>query len=225
MNLYLDFRISGDELDRRMGGGLYVGQIITILGGSGEGKTLLSLRLAYGLLQNGTKLAYLSSQFPVREFISEADTLGYPMFNEILANDITFITSVFMLRKSKKGALDELLSLDLVKEKKVLIIDSLLPSIFRDFNVDDYFTKLRKFSEGRIVILTINPSDIDPKDMLKINQLSTTIINLHSRDLAGERKHLIDLVKFPMAMKNFQQAIPYRIEPGRGLIVEISSVS
>ena len=223
--MYLDFKIDGDELDRRMGGGLYVGQIITILGGSGEGKTLLSLRIAYGLLKNGTKLAYISSQFPVREFISEADTLGYPMFNEILSDDVTFITSVFMMRKSRKGTLDELLNLETIKEKKVLIVDSMLPSIFKDFNVDDYFTKLRKFSEGRIVILTINPSDIDPRDMLKINQLSTTIISLQSRDLAGERKHMIDLVKFPMAMRNFQQAIPYRIEPGRGLIVEISSVS
>ena len=223
--MYLEFKIEGDELDRRMGGGLYVGQIVTILGGSGEGKTLLSLRLAYGLLKNGTKVGYVSSQFPVREFISEADTLGYPMFNEILANDVTFITSVFMLRKSRKATLDELLNLEQIKEKKVIIIDSMLPSIFSDFNVDEYFTRLRKFSEGRIVILTINPSDIEPKAMLKINQLSTTIINLHSKELAGERKHVIDLVKFPMAMRTFQQAIPYRIEPGRGLIVEISSVS
>ena len=223
--MYLNFTLPGDELDRRMGGGLYVGQVITIEGGSGEGKTLLCLRLAYGMLKHNASISYISSQFPIREFISEAESLGYPMFNEILADQISFITSVFLLRRGRRAKLEELLSLDELKAKQVLIIDSLQSGMFKDFNIIEYFTHLRKFSEGRIVIVTINPSDIDPASLVKIRELSTTVISLHSRDLAGERKHVIDLMKFPMALKSFQQAIPFRIEPGRGLIVEISSVS
>jgi flagellar protein FlaH len=125
----------------------------------------------------------------------------------------------------KKASLDELLSLEEVKSPQVLIIDSMHSGMFRDFDVVDYFAKLRKFSEGRIVITTLNPADVDQQSMSKIRELSTTIINLNSKELAGERKHGIDLMKFPMAMKSFQQAIPFRIEPKRGLIVEISSVS
>ncbi|MCL5667463.1 MAG: flagellar accessory protein FlaH [Candidatus Thermoplasmatota archaeon] len=223
--MYLSFKIDGDELDRRMGGGLYVGQIVTILGASGEGKTLLSIRLAYGVIKNGSNICYVSSQFPVREFISEAETLGYGMFNEILSDKASFITSVFILRKNKRADLDDLLSLDKVKEKQVLIIDSLSPAMFKDFDISSFLERLRKFSEGRIVIITMNPDELDAKAMSKVNQLSTTIIHMRSKDLAGERKHYIDLMKFPMAMKNFQQSIPFRIEPKRGLVVEISSVS
>lgn len=223
--MYLDFSIKGDELDRRMGGGMYIGQIVTIQGGSGEGKTLLCLRLAYGMITHGATIAYVSSQFPIREFISEAESLGYPLFNEILSGQMSFITSVFLLRKMKRASLDELLSLEEIKSKQVLIIDSMHSGMFKDFDTVDYFAKLRKFSEGRIVITTLNPADVEPQSMSKIRELSTTIINLTSKDLAGERKHGIDLMKFPMAMKSFQQAIPFRIEPGRGLIVEISSVS
>ncbi|MEM0158760.1 MAG: ATPase domain-containing protein [Thermoplasmataceae archaeon] len=223
--MHLSFSLPGDELDRRMGGGLYVGQIITIRGGNGEGKTLLALRLAYGMAKHGTTISYVSSQFPIREFVSEAESLGYPLFNEILSGQVCFITSVFMLRKSTKASIDDLLNLDDIKAKQVLIIDSLQQSIFRDFDAVTYFTKLRKFSEGRIVIITINPEEFDTQTLNKISELSTTLINLTSRDLAGERKHTIDLMKFPMALKTFQQAIPFRIEPGRGLIVEISSVS
>jgi flagellar protein FlaH len=223
--MYLSFKIEGDELDRRMGGGLYVGQIVTILGGTGEGKTLMAIRMAYGILKNGSNICYVSSQFPVREFTSEADTLGYNMFREILTDKLLFITSVFILRRSKRAELDSLLSLDKVKEKQVLIIDSLSPAMFKDFDVATFLERLRKFSEGRIVIITLNPEELDSKAMNKVNQLSTTIIHMRSKDLAGERKHYIDLMKFPMAMKNFQQSIPFRIEPKRGLVVEISSVS
>lgn len=223
--MYLNFSIEGDELDKRMGGGLYVGQIVSILGTSGEGKTMLSLRLAYGLIHNKATICYISSQFPIREFVSEAESLGYPMFNEILSDKVTFITSVFLMRGSKRAYIDSILDHEKVKEKQVLIIDSLVPLMYHDFDIDYFLTRLRKFSEGRIVILTLNPTNFEAKDLLKIQQLSTTVIGLRSKELAGERKRVVELTKFPMALRSFQQAIPYRIEPGRGLIVEITSVS
>ena len=223
--MYLNFSLEGDELDRRMGGGLYLGQVITIEGGSGAGKTLLCLRLAYGLIKHNTTVAYISSQFPIREFINEAESLGYPMMNEILADQISFITSVFLMRKNRKATLDELLNMEQVKDKQVLIIDALNPEMFSDYDVGEYFSKLRKFSENRIVIVTINPADVGKNNLSTIHELSTTIIALTTKDLAGERRHVVDLVKFPMALNSFQQAIPFRIEPKRGLIVEISSVS
>ncbi len=223
--MYLDYGIEGDELDKRMGGGLYVGQIMSIMGESGEGKTMLSLRLAFGLIKNGASICYISSQFPIREFVSEAESLGYPLMNEILSDQMSLITSVFLLRRTRKATIDQILENDKVKEKQVLIIDSLIPIMFNDFDVDYFLTRLRKYSEGRIVIITLNPTDFDQKTLLKIQQLSTTVVSLRSKELAGERKRVIELTKFPMAMKSFQQSIPYRIEPGRGLIVEITSVS
>ena len=45
--MYLNFGLESDELEKRMGGGLYQGQIITVMGGVGDGKTLFSIRLAY----------------------------------------------------------------------------------------------------------------------------------------------------------------------------------
>lgn len=223
--MYLDYGIEGDELDKRMGGGLYVGQVMSIMGESGEGKSMLSLRLAYGLIQNGANICYISSQFPVREFISEAESLGYPLLNEVLSDQMSLITSVFLLRRARKAPIDKVLENEKIKQKQVLIIDSLIPLMFTEFDVDYFLTRLRKFSEGRIVIITLNPTDFDSKTLLKIQQLSTTVINLKSRELAGDRKRVIELTKYPMAMRTFQQSIPYRIEAGRGLIVEITSVS
>ena len=223
--MYLNFSLEGDELDRRMGGGLYLGQVITVEGGSGAGKTLLCLRLAYGLMKHSSTIAYVSSQFPIREFVNEAESLGYPMMNEILSDQVSFITSVFLMRKNRKATLEELLSTEQVIDKQVLILDSLNPELFKDYDVVEYFTKLRKYSENRIVIVTVNPADVEKSQLSTIHELSTTIISLNTKELAGERKHMVDLVKFPMALNSFQQAIPFRIEPKRGLIVEISSVS
>ncbi len=212
---YLD--TGGDELDRRMGGGLYLGQIVTILGGNGEGKTVVSLRLVYGLIKNGATIAYVSSQLPVREFVSECDSLGYPLFNEILSGIMHYIPAVFILRKSRKASLDDLLNNDTIKDKKVLVIDSMNRNIFRDFDAINYYMKLRKFSEGRLVIVTMNPEELGQDELMKISELSTTVIQLRSKELAGERKHSMELSKYPpMVSKNFQQNIPFRIEPGRG---------
>ncbi|GGM73489.1 flagellar accessory protein FlaH [Thermogymnomonas acidicola] len=223
--MFLSISIPGDELDRRMGGGLYLGQIVTILGGNGEGKTVVSLRLVYGLIKNGATIAYVSSQLPVREFVSECDSLGYPLFNEILSGIMHYIPAVFILRKSRKASLDDLLNNDTIKDKKVLVIDSMNRNIFRDFDAINYYMKLRKFSEGRLVIVTMNPEELGQDELMKISELSTTVIQLRSKELAGERKHSMELSKYPMVSKNFQQNIPFRIEPGRGFIVEITSVS
>ncbi|BAB59754.1 flagella-related protein H [Thermoplasma volcanium GSS1] len=223
--MFFSFKIDGDELDKRMGGGVYVGQLFTILGDNSEGKTLLSLRLAYGFLKNGTSVAYVSSQMPVREFISFSDALGYPVLNEIISGTFMFVTPVFILRKPKKARLDDLLNNEKIREKNVLIIDSLNPAMFYDFDINTYMEKLRKFSENRVVILTASPSSLDDATTLRINQLSTTIVTLHSKELGGMKRHFIDLVKYPMVVRSIQQSIPFRVEPGRGLIVEISSVS
>ncbi len=223
--MYLNFGLESDELEKRMGGGLYQGQIITVMGGVGDGKTLFSIRLAYGLVKNGNTVAYVSSQFPIREFISESETLGYPLFDSIMNDRVTYLTSVFVLMRARKPTIEEILLNRKIGEKNVVILDSLQEGMFKDFEPVQFYSSLRKFSEGRIVMVTLNPSDFDEQTLLKIHQLSTTVISLNSKDMLGERKHIIDLIKFPMARHSFQQTIPYRIEPGRGLIVEISSVS
>ncbi|MGC8609183.1 MAG: ATPase domain-containing protein [Thermoplasmata archaeon] len=223
--MYYSFKIEGDELDKRMGGGLYVGQLVTISGDNSSGKTLLALRLAYGFLKNGLNVAYISSQLPVREFVSLSDALGYSIFNQMISGTFTFITPVFLLRKSRKASIDELLENEILIKKNIIVIDSLLPSMYSSFEISSFLEKLRKFSENRIVIMTMNPANFDDHTQIKINQLSTTLITLHSMDLGSTKKHFIDLIKYPMAVKSIQQSIPFRVEPGRGLIVEISSVS
>ncbi len=223
--MYYSFKIDGDELDKRMGGGLYVGQLVTISGDNSSGKTLLSLRLSYGFLKNGLNIAYVSSQLPVREFVSLSDALGYSIFNQMISGTFTFITPVFLMRKARKATIDELLENETILKKNILVIDSLLPSMYSDFEINSFMEKMRKFSENRIVIMTVNPSNFDEHSQIRINQLSTTLIALHSTDIGTIKKHFIDLIKYPMAVKTIQQSIPFRVEPGRGLIVEISSVS
>ncbi|KAA8923453.1 ATPase domain-containing protein [Thermoplasma sp.] len=223
--MFFSFKIDGDELDKRMGGGVYVGQLFTIFGDNSEGKTLLSLRLAYGFLKNGISVSYVSSQMPVREFVSFSEALGYPVLNSVISGSMLYITPVFILRRTRKANLDELISNDRIKEKSVLIIDSLNPGMFRDFEINSYMERLRKFSENRVVIITANQASMDDATVLRMNQLSTTIVTLHSKELGGIKRHFIDLVKYPMVVRSIQQSIPFRVEPGRGLIVEISSVS
>ncbi|MFA4935746.1 MAG: ATPase domain-containing protein, partial [Candidatus Methanoperedens sp.] len=65
------FELGGDELCKKLGEGFPSGSIAIIEGGSGSGKSTVCQRIAYGLMESGTSVTYISTQLTTKGFINQ----------------------------------------------------------------------------------------------------------------------------------------------------------
>ena len=72
------------ELDSKMGGGLPMGSLALIEGGSGSGKSVLSQQIIWGALQDCFTVAVFTSENTISSLISQMDKLNLGVLDFLL---------------------------------------------------------------------------------------------------------------------------------------------
>jgi flagellar protein FlaH len=121
----LDIDLDRDELADRLGGKLPQGSLGLIEGVSGAGKSVTAQRLAYGLLQNGTRVVYVSTEFTTSAFLEQMEGLGYPVQEHFAERQLKFCSTTPMLGHPvpKKDRLPRLLESKQLLTEPVVIVD------------------------------------------------------------------------------------------------------
>ena len=101
----LPIKLETDELDRRLGGGIPENALILIEGEEGSGKSVLTQRLAYGLLKNGIDVTFVSTELTTRSFIKQLHSFNYRILPYMLKLKLVFIPVFPVISKSIKGNL------------------------------------------------------------------------------------------------------------------------
>lgn len=230
---YIDITLDRDDLNQRIGNGLPKGSLMIIEGEDGSGKSILSQRIIYGALLNGYKVTYISTEMTTLDFIKQMKSLRYDIEDFILSNKLIFISLINLFGKIKK---EENLIFELKKEKSkklfesdIIIIDSLSYPLIKDLNEDqvydllDFLLKVK--SKDKIIILTYNPNNINQILINNLRRVSDIYFKTYQSSLAGQITKVIEIIRLRDAKEEYQQIIPYRVEPGLGLLVEIISVA
>jgi len=226
----LKIELRGDELQRRLGGGIPAGTILLVEGDRGSGKSIFVQRLLYGFLMNGYTASYISSQYTTVEYIRQMESLGYGIIPFLIRKKLIFVSLYPLLTgvSEKKKFLGRLFGEPRLWEPDVMIIDSFSslftreqdPSAIRDFLL--YVKKVA--SLGKVIILTVNTEEIDRDSLLSLEEASSMLIRLSVKVFGGDLKNSATIVKYNNAKGVFQKIIPFRVEPKAGLIVEIAAV-
>jgi flagellar protein FlaH len=114
-------------------------------------------------------------------------------------------------------------------DKDVIIIDTISSLIKYSANIEksldliSFFKKLNGI--GKVIILTIEPSQLSEEITSMFRSSCDIYITLKSRPMASEVKRTVVVNKFTGAKGPVGQMIGFRIEPKVGLVVEIASVS
>ncbi|GAB6101336.1 ATPase domain-containing protein [Thermococcus atlanticus] len=230
MGELLKIQIPNDELHRRLGGGIPSGSIILIEGDRGTGKSIFCQRLLYGLLKNDHTAAYISSQYTTPEFINQMESLGYSIIRDLIKHRLLFVSLYPLLVgvSRREKFLLRFLGESRIWEKEVIIIDSIssiLPEDMGETELRLLTIHLKKLSSlGKVVMMTINPEDVDKRTLRVLEEISSMLIRLSVKVFGGDLKNSATIVKYNNARGIFQKIIPFRVEPKVGFIVEIAAV-
>ena len=234
------FTLERDELSDRLGGGLPKGALAVVEGEFGTGKSILVQRIVYGLLKNGCRVSYVSTELTTLHFIEQMHTLDYGVEEYIFNRNLLFLPvyPVLGFRGKKTDLLERLLNAKKMYESDIIVIDA-FSSIVKDWwrsapgtdeekteRIEDalYLFKLLN-AKGKSVVLTFQPGDIPDSIAAGLKAAADAYLTTKVESVGGVVSRSIFVRRFGRAEKAVADIVPFRVEPKTGFIVEIKSVS
>jgi len=220
------FELDQDSLADSMGLKLPSRSLMVVTAEVGGGKSLISQRLTFGLLENGAKVVYVTNELTTRGWIEQMHSIGYWVTEHIKSGKLLVISSFGTVADSVENVtIDDLLESEGLKVADVIIIDS-LSELSKDVDVNTMLSKLRKFSsKGHTVILTCDPNQMDSSFVQQLRATSEVALDLKAEIIGGAMSRTIVVTRYLRAAGPLQSTIGWRVEPGMGFIVDITAVS
>ena len=225
-----EFTLEQDSLANAMGARLPNRSLWMIQGEVGSGKSLVSQRLIFGLLENGSKVLVITTELTTRGWIEQMESIGYPVTDYIASGMLMVFSRFGVIAEAKEGVdLFDVLESDAVEKADVVVVDSasaLIPEGMESSQHLATLQKLRKIcSESRSLLLTVDPEEMDGKLLHKLRSSCEVLLDMNAGFVGGEIKRTIVVTRFLRAAGPVQASVGWRVEPYMGFIVDITAVS
>jgi len=220
-----------DELNQKLGGGLPVGAVVLIEGSYGSGKSVVSQRITYGLLNNGHTVTYVTSELTFRSFLEQMQSLNYPVVSHILEEKLKVFPVYPLLGKSKKRSnfLGTIMSSPQLFATNVTIFDTFSSLVKYDMRPENVYETLEFFKriclKEKTVIITIDPSDLGDDVLNAIRGTVDIYLELQTSMIGGELRRNIVVRRYNLANADVSEIIGFRVVPRIGLLTEIAEVA
>jgi flagellar protein FlaH len=217
-----------DELGLKMGGGIPRGSTVLIEGAEGSGRSVLSQRLLYGILTNGHSATYVSTEMTLRDFIDQMYSLDYRIDQYLIKGMLQFFPVYPLLGHSRNrfDFLSRLMSSPQLYTKDFLIIDS-FSALTKD-SLDErkciaYMAFLKKQTNLEKTILMT--ADETCRAVEPLRQASDVYLSIKMKPSSQGMVRQVNVLRYQRAKRKVDDQMKIRIEPGIGLVIEISEVS
>ncbi len=223
-----EFGIIQDSLANSMGAAIPNRSIGIVSGGIGSGKSLITQRLAFGFLQNGVKVACVTTELTTRGWLEQVSSIGYDMDKDIDQGNFLLISSFGVLADEveSKINLTDLLKSPGLQDAEIIIIDRASQLITDEMNAQALLSQLRKFNSlGRTVLLTMDKEEIDSRFLREIKNSAEVVLDLETATVGGDTVRTIAVTRFLRAAGPTQGRIGWKVMPQMGFIVDITAVS
>ncbi len=221
-----------DELNRSLGGGMPNNSLVLIEGEDGAGKSILVQRLAYGLLEHQKNVTYISTELNTRGFLEQMASLSYDVKFYLLDGQLMFVPMFPFMGNTKlqENFLDKLLKTKRIFDNEIIIFDTISFLLVRDsisqeksFYVINMLKKLNNMN--KTIIFCVDPAHLNEKFLTLIRSVADIYFNVEIRTFAGNILRVINVKRFKRPSDYIMDTIPFKVEPGRGLAIEIASFS
>ena len=225
-----EFTLEQDSLSNAMGARLPNRSLWMIQGEVGSGKSLVSQRLIYGLLENGSKVLVITTELTTRGWIEQLESIGYPVTEHIASGRLLIFSRFGVIAESKEGVdIFDVLESEAIEKADVVVVDSasaLMPTGLESSGQLIALQKLRRVcSDSRSILLTIDPTEMDEKLLHKFRSSCEVLLDMRAGFVGGEIKRTIVVTRFLRAAGPVQASVGWRVEPYMGFIVDITAVS
>ncbi len=225
-----EFTLEQDSLSNAMGARLPNRSLWMIQGEVGSGKSLISQRLIFGLLENGSKVLIITTELTTRGWIEQMESIGYPVTDFIASGMLMVFSRFGVIAEAKEGVdLFDVLESDAVEKADVVVVDSASALIPEGMDSTQHLATLQKLrkicSESRSLLLTVDPHEMDGRLLHKLRSSCEVLLDMNTGFVGGEIKRTIVVTRFLRAAGPVQASVGWRVEPYMGFIVDITAVS
>jgi len=224
------FELEQDSLANAMGLRMPNRSIWTIQGEVGSGKSLVSQRMIFGLLENGSKLLVITTELTTRGWIEQMNSVGYGITKYISSGQLMVFSRYGVIADTKSDVgLFDVLESDAVSKADIVVLDSASSLMPEGLNAAErviLMQRLRRIcADSRSLLLTIDPAELDEKLLQTIRSSSEVLLDMRFGMVGGEIKRNIIVTRFLRAAGPVQASVGWRVEPYMGFIVDITAVS
>lgn len=227
---YINITLERDELAQNLGGGIPKGSLMLIEGVDGAGKSVFAQRLTFSMLENKATVTYISTELNTMSFVEQMSSLDYDVKKPLLNGQLLFLPMFPLLGYTtlESDFFDRLINSREVFRSEVIIFDTL--SFLLIHNTMDYkeafdiINKLKRFiSMGKTILFFVDNQHLNQTFLTLLRSVCDIFMAVEIRSFAGQAVRVISTQRFKRPKEAFTPAIPFKIEPGRGLAVEIAS--
>ena len=235
-----------DRLNNELGGGIPPSSIVLIEGDYGAGKSAISQRFSYGFCETGTTVTYLSTELTVGGFLDQMESLDYDMVDHMLDEQILFLhadldTGGALTGQSqeRRDLLSRLMEAKAMWSADVIIIDTFDAILRNDPKFDalvkqdeegkaaleiiSFFRDL--ITEGKIVIITIDPSTLDDDAIGPFRAIADVFLELEMIEVGNDVRRQIQVKRFTGMGEQVGDSVGYSVRSGTGIVIENRSIA
>jgi len=226
----MSIHLERDELNRNIGGGLPGNSLILIEGKDGAGKSIVAQRLSYGLLEHTKTCTYISTELNTAGFIEQMASLDYDIKFHLLDGKLLFLPMFPFLGNTKleQNFLDRLFIEKKIFENEIIVFDTLSFLLIKD-NISqeksfDVIKRLKQINSlNKTIVFCVDPDHLNDKFLTLLRSVADVYFNVEIKTFAGNLVRVINIQRFKRPGDNIINSIPFKVEPGKGLAIEIAS--
>ena len=237
-----------DRLNKELGGGIPRGSIVLMEGDYGAGKSAISQRFAYGFCEEETTVSFLSTELTVSGFLDQMHSLSYDVVDHLLDERLLFLHADLDTGAVLSGGNDEESRMDLLTRlmgaetmwTADVVVGDTFDAILR--NDPTFEALIRKneerqaaleiisffrdmISEGKIIVLTVDPSTVDSDAIGPFRAIADVFIELEMIEVGNDVRRQISVKRFAGMGEQVGDTIGYSVRSGTGIVIESRSVA
>ena len=225
----LAFELETDSLSDSLGRFLPKRSLYIVTGQIGSGKSLISQRLAYGLVSNDVSTTVATTELTTRGWLEQVNSLGYPLEDAANSGVFTLLSRFGVISDEVEGnvGIEDLLASEALQTAEISIIDR-ASMILQHYEgtPDQLLSRLRTFcSEERSLMLLLDPDEISGEMLRTLSSSAEVVLEMKTSEIGGGLSRILAVTRFLRATGPVQPRIGWRVEPTMGFIVDITAVS
>jgi flagellar protein FlaH len=177
---------------------------------------------------NDVKVSLFTTELTTRGWLEQVSSIGYYMDKRIDDGSFHLISSFGVIAEPSDDnvTLLDLLDSPASQEAEVVIIDRASELMPDDMSGKDILRLLRNFtSEGRTLILTIDPDEMDGVILRDMKNSAEVVLDMMTAVVGGQMVRTMAVTRFLRAAGPVTERIGWKVMPEMGFIVDITAVA
>jgi len=223
-----EFGVIQDSLGQSMGTAIPNRALMLVCGGIGSGKSIIGQRMSFGMTANDVRVSLFTTELTTRGWLEQVSSIGYYMDKRIDEGSFHLISSFGVIAEPNEEivTLLDILDSPASKEAEVVIIDRASELMPEGMSGKELLRTLRRFtSEGRTLILTIDPDEIQSDVLRDMKNSAEIVLDMMTAVVGGQMVRTVGVTRFLRAAGPVTERIGWKVMPEMGFIVDITAVA